>query len=193
MGDLLKGLYFSPEADQGADGKSGDQDSQEKQQDDKLEWDAWHDALPETAQKLISERESGLKTALQSEREARKTAEKDLRDVAKKLEAGSEAQNEILKLADAAAASTKKADFYEDAHNAGVTNLKLAYHIATTEELFDKKGSADFEEMKKQYPELFGKKQVAKGDAGSGTGSKLPAGAQGMNAFIRQAAGKQGQ
>ena len=84
-----------------------------------------------------------------------------------------------------------KADFYEEAHKAGVSNLKLAYHIATTEELFDKRGAVNFEKMKEAYPELFGKKQVPRGDAGEGTGT-APGGKEiSMNAFIRRAAGKQ--
>ena len=89
------------------------------------------------------------------------------------------------------AEGTTKADFYEEAHKAGVSNLKLAYHIATTEELFDKRGAVNFEKMKEAYPELFGKKQVPRGDAGEGTGT-APGGKEvSMNAFIRKAAGKQ--
>ena len=132
---------------------------QPKEEPKSLEWKPWHDALPKEAQELVAEREKGLKSALDSERDARKTAEKDLRDVAKKLEEGSEAQQEVLKLADQVAEGTTKADFYEEAHKAGVSNLKLAYHVATTEDLFDKRGAVNFDKMKEAYPELFGKKQ----------------------------------
>jgi len=164
---------------------------QPKEEGKALEWKPWHDALPPEAQELVAEREKGLKSALDSERDARKTAETDLRAVAKKLEEGSEAQQEVLKLADQVAEGTTKADFYEEAHKAGVSNLKLAYHIATTEELFDKRGAVNFEKMKEAYPELFGKKQVPRGDAGEGTGT-APGGKEiSMNAYIRRAAGKQ--
>ena len=163
---------------------------QPKEEPKALEWKPWHDALPKDAQELVAEREKGLKSALDSERDARKTAETDLRAVAKKLEEGSVAQQEVLKLADQVAEGTTKADFYEDAHKAGVSNLKLAYHVATTEELFDKRGAVNFEKMKESYPELFGKKQVPRGDAGEGTGT-APGGQKiGMNEFIRRSAGK---
>ena len=164
---------------------------QPKEESKALEWKPWHDALPKEAQELVAEREKGLKSALDSERDARKTAETDLRAVAKKLEEGSVAQQEVLKLADQVAEGTTKADFYEEAHKAGVSNLKLAYHIATTEELFDKRGAVNFEKMKEAYPELFGRKQVPRGDAGEGTGT-APGGKEiSMNAYIRRAAGKQ--
>jgi len=167
------------------------QEEEPKEEGKTLEWKPWHDALPKEAQELVAEREKGLKSALDTERDARKTAEKDLRNVAKKLEEGSEAQQEVLKLADQVAEGTTKADFYEEAHKAGVSNLKLAYHVAITEELIDKRGAVNFEKMKEAYPELFGKKQVPRGDAGEGTGT-APGGKDiSMNAFIRRSAGKQ--
>ncbi|GAF82533.1 unnamed protein product, partial [marine sediment metagenome] len=122
---------------------------------------------------------------------ARKTAEKDLRDVAKKLEEGSEAQKEVLKLADDVATGTRKADFYEEAHKAGVSNLKLAFLVASDEGLFDKRGNANFDKLKEGFPELFGKKKIIDPNAGDGTG-KTPDGTKaGMNEFIR--AGRSGR
>jgi len=164
---------------------------QPKEEPKALEWKPWHDALPKEAQELVAEREKGLKGALDTERDARKTAEKDLRAVAKKLDEGSDAQNEVLKLADQVAEGTTKADFYEEAHKAGVSNLKLAYHVATTEELFDKRGGVNFDKMKDAYPELFGKKAPPKGNAGDGTGSAPGGQKVGMNEYIRRSAGKQ--
>lgn len=195
MNELRKGLFYFPDkgAGDGEGEKPGD-DKEGKKPDetqvkDELTWDAWHKTLPEPVQKLISEHESGLRTALASERDARSTAEKDLRDVAGKLEKGSDAQKKVLELADDVAAGTKKADFYEDAHKAGVTNLKLAFHIADGDDLFDKRGLVDFDKMKEEYPELFGKKQLGDGNAGDGTGGKLPGGEKDMNAAIRRMAG----
>lgn len=164
---------------------------QPKEEPKALEWKPWYDALPKEAQELVTEREKGLKGALDTERDARKTAEKDLRAAAKKLEEGSDAQNEVLKLADQVAERTAKADFYEDAHKAGVSNLKLAWHVATTEELFDKRGDVNFEKMKEAYPELFGKKAPPKGHAGEGTGTAPGGQKMGMNEYIRRSAGKQ--
>ena len=197
---LWNGIWFSPDDSTGG-GKSsdddGDGDGKGKKpdpgssEDEALEWESWHKALPKEAQELISDRESGLKTALGTERDARKDAEKDLRAVAKKLEEGSDAQKEVLRLADEVADGTKKSDFYEDAHKAGVSNLKLAYHIADTDELFDKRGNVDFDKLKKDFPELFGKKAPPPdATGGDGTGSEVGGRKKDMNTAIRAAAGR---
>lgn len=187
MSEFRKGLFYSPDDDGAGSEKPAEK---EEPKGDVLEWDAWHDALPEEAQKLVATRESGLKTALASERDARSTAEKDLRDVAGELEKGSDAQKKVLKLADDVASGTIKTDFYEEAHDAGVTNLKLAFVVAKEEELFDKRGNANFTKLKESFPELFGKKQVADGNAGEGTGSGQVKGKVTMNELIRAKAGR---
>ena len=193
MNELRKGLFFSPANDDGANGKDDAEETKKtskKEEETPLEWDAFHGSLPKEAQTLIATHESGLKTALDTERDARGKLEEKARKVAGKLEKGSEAQKEVLKLADDVAAGNQKADFYEDAHKNGVSNLPLAYHVATKEDLFDKRGNVDFDKLKKDYPELFGKKKVADGSAGEGTGGGLPGKKKDMNAAIRAMAGK---
>jgi len=197
MNDLLKGLYFAPDAAGGGEGDGKGDPPGDKRGDNKgdkpevLNWDTWHKTLPKNVQTLIADHESGLKTALGSEREARGTAEKDLRKVAKKLEEGSDAQKEVLKLADEVAVGNTKADFYEDAHKAGISNLKLAYHVATTEDLFDKRGNVDFEKMKENFPELFSKSpRKPTASAGEGMEGELSQKAD-MSNWIRQQAGRQ--
>ena len=190
MSGFRKGLFYSP--DSGGEGDppgEGDQE-QGNQEGEALQWDAWHSALPEAEQKLIADREGGLKTALKAERDARGEAEKSLREVAAELEAGSDAQTKVLELADAELAATLKAEFYEEAHGASVSNLKLAYHVATTEGFIDKRGKVDFAGMKEQYPELFVKKFIPDGGAGDGTGGNLPGGKVDMNSLIRAKAGR---
>ena len=194
LSNLWNGFCYSPE-DKGGGGNGDDDKAKDKEKDkgedkDKgksLAWKPWHDALPKEAQELIATRESGLKTALDSERDARKDAEKDLRAVAKDLEEGSEAQKKVLTLADDVAEGTKKADFYEDAHKAGVSNLKLAFLVATDEGLFDKRGNANFDKLKEGFPELFGKKRIVDPNAGEGTGRELDGTKADMSEFIRSA------
>lgn len=153
-------------------------------------FDAWLEGQDDATKGLIDGHVKGLKAALGSERDAREKAEEDLRDVASKLEKGSEAQKEVLRLADAVAEGSSKADFYEDAHDAGVTNIKLAYHVATTEKLFDGRGNVNFETLKANYPELFGAKgRKPSGDAGMGTGTQLGKKAD-MNEAIRAMSGR---
>lgn len=197
MNRLWKGLMYDKDGAAGG-GKKGESNGNGKDQGgekpsvkaDVLDWDTWHGALPKNAQTLIADHESGLKTALGSEREARGDAEKALREVAGKLEKGSVAQKEVLKLADEVSVGTAKTEFYEDAHEAGIINLKLAYHIAVTDELFDKRGNINFEKMKENYPELFTKApRKPPGGAGDGAGGDLDQPAD-MNVFIRKSAGR---
>ena len=190
MSSFLEGLYFSPEADEGAGGEGDQTQDEQNQEGEVLEWDTFHKALPEEAQKLIEKRESGLKSALETERDSRGKVEKELREVASKLEKDSDAQKKVLKLADENALANAKADFYEEAHEEGVSNLKLAHVVATTDGLISKSGKIDFKKMKESYPELFGKKKMPPGGAGEGTGGKQPGAKGDMNARIRAKAGR---
>jgi hypothetical protein len=188
MKDLLGKVRFEAEGGKGGDPpKTSEPKTGEKPPPT---FDSWFEEQPDEIKGLVEGHVKGLKTALGSERDARDKAEKDLRDVAAKLEKGSEAQKQVLELADAVQEGNTKADFYEDAHAAGVSNLKLAWHIAKTEELFDKRGVVDFEKMKANYPELFGRlSKTPPGNVGAGGNQKL-APARSMNEFIRRQAGR---
>jgi hypothetical protein len=132
----------------------------------------------------------GLKSALSDEREMRKTLEKDIRDLAAKADKGSELEKQLTVTADSLSEATSRADFYEAAHTAGVTNIKLAFLVTKQDEIYDKKGNPDFDALKKGYPELFGKPaEPPKANAGDGAGQEAPKGKD-MNAWIREAAGR---
>lgn len=160
---------------------------EEKVEGETLTFDGWLEAQPENVKNLLDSHTKGLKSALESERGSRKDLEKQLRDLAKKAEAGSEAEKQLTALADQQATANQRVEFYEQAHREGVTNLKLAYTVAVSDDLFDKKGNVDFDEMKKSYPELFGQSPRANANAGTGT-QKPPNPAQNMNDFIRRKA-----
>jgi hypothetical protein len=159
-------------------------------------WDEWHESLSDDLKGLIKTRfdddTKGLKSALESERSAKKELEKQLREVAAKAEKGSEFEKQLTELAGKLESEGKRAEFYEAAHKSGVTNLKLAWRVAQEDELFKRDGSPDIDALKADYPELF--KQDApppsqRTNAGAGTNGNAPA-KQTMNDIIRQAAGK---
>lgn len=179
-----RGMFYEAE---GGAGSAGDAEDG-KQQGDKFE--GWLKDQPDEVKTLLDSHTSGLKSALKSEREARSKAEKDLRELAGKAEKGSEAEQKLIEMADQMAENDRRAEFYEEAHRAGVTNLKLAYILAVQEERFDKRGRVDFAALKEEYPEIFGMKKVANGNAGNGTGDDKKPGAGDMNAWIRKAAGR---
>lgn len=192
--DFYAGFYF--DADKGAGGGKGDPDPTKtndkgaKGDPAAPTYETWYNGLDDSGKGFVESNTKGLKSALTSERDARKTAEKELRKTAAELEKGSEAQEKVLKLADGLAEETKRADFYEDAHTAGISNLKLAYHVATTDGLFDGRGNVNFEAMKTAFPELFGKpSKTPPGGAGEGAGDGINE-KPSMNDFIRGRAGR---
>lgn len=154
-------------------------------------FEAWLKEQPDDVKSLLDGHTTGLKSALESEREQRKTFEKQLRDAAKKLEEGSDARKSVEEMAGQLATLQQQSAFYDAAHAAGVSNLKLAFIAAQQADLFDKKGQVNFDEMKKQFPELFaaGAAKPPPSNGGQGTRSPMPGGKD-MNAYIRKAAGR---
>lgn len=192
-GLLNIGFWFDKDA-AGSGGDKGDPAPKIKPKEgdtkDAPTFESWHDSLDDTAKEFLKGHVSGLKTSLKTERDARSEAETAVRDLADKAEKGSKAQEELTEVADSLAEVNKKADFYEIAHEAGVTNIKLAFIVATQDDLISKRGNVDFVKMKESYPELFSRGAL-KPDGDVGTGSETELGKQAsMNTFIRTAAGK---
>lgn len=152
-------------------------------------FEAWIESQDETVRGLLDGHTKGLKSALDSERESRKSLEKQVRELAAKAEKGGEAEKQLTALADQLTEAGRKTDFYDAAHKQGVTNLKLAWMTAVADDLFDKKGNVDFASMKATYPELFGAKVTPRGNAGDGT--EDPVGVKpDVNTMIRRMAGR---
>jgi len=166
-----------------------DQETQEPEETQELTFDGWLGEQPDEVKALLDGHTKGLKSALESERGSRKDLEKQVRDLAAKAEKDSDAQKELAGIADQLGEADRKADFYEVAHSAGVTSLKLAYVIAVQDEMFDRRGQVNFDTMKQSYPELFGKVATPPGNAGAGTDTQ-PSPAKDMNRYIRAAAGR---
>lgn len=152
-------------------------------------FEGWLAEQGEDVRGLYDGHVKGLKTALASEREARQSLEKQLREAAKNAEGAN--QTALTEMADKLALADRRTAFYEMATDAGVRNLRLAWlAVQNEEDLVDRRGTVDLKLMKERYPELFGtKSQPPAGNAGAGTGAE-PGSKQDMNAFIRRAAGR---
>lgn len=152
-----------------------------------LTYDAWIGQQPQEIRDLLDGNTRGLRSALESERGSRKDLEKQLRDLAGKAGKDTELQQQLTALASAQESANLRAEFYEQGHVEGVKNLKLAFLVAQQDELIDKRGRVNWNDMRARYPELFnvvpGK---APGNAGAGTGQPAPAQSpnQKMNEFI---------
>lgn len=164
------------------DQKTGD----EKPQD----FTTWLAAQDEQTKKLYEDHTSGLKSALDSERETRRTLEKELREAAASAEKGSEAREKLEAAATAAEKANNQADFYETAHAAGVADLRLAWlAVQESDSLRDRSGKADFTKLKEKHPALFtDSKKLPAGNAGAGASQDAPK--PDPNANIRAAAGR---
>jgi len=152
-------------------------------------FDEWLKAQDDGVRKLADEHIKGLKAALETERGQRKDFERQLREAAGKLEAGTRERQNLEELANRLTVVERQAAFYDAAHGVGVTNLRLAWLAAENAELVDDRGRADFGKLKERFPELFpGRAPLPPGNAGAGTGQ--PPRGQTMNDLIRQAAGR---
>ena len=133
----------------------------------------WLNSLDDTQKGFLEAHTKGLKSALDSERDARKEQEKNLKDLKSKAEKGSEMEAELAKKLAEVEQANKRADFYEAATVAGVKNPRLAWITATADDLFKRDGRPDLDALKEKYPELFNQPSP-NGKAGSGAGAPPP-------------------
>lgn len=143
---------------------------------------------PETVRALADSYAGSLKSALNAEREERKTLSKQLRDATAKAEQGSASQKLLEEISGKLDATEKRAAFFESASvpAVGCVNPRAAYLVASAENLFKKNGEPDWAALQAAVPELF--RKAGQANAGNGTGAPPPARGS-MNDFIRKAAG----
>ena len=154
-------------------------------------FDTVYKALGNEHRGAIDAHVSGLKAALSDERNGRKELEKQLRALSKQAEEGSAIKAQLDKLAEEQGVTTAKNTFFEQAHEAQVKNLRLAWLAAQEYGLLDPKtGEADFTKLRQQAPELFAVKTLPTANAGNGAKQAGAVDGRNMNDFIRAAAGR---
>lgn len=163
----------------------------ETQEEQPLTFDAWLGKQDDTIKKLVGSHTSGLKSALDSERDERKKLQRQIKELSKHAEDGSEMRQQLDKLSTDLETTDRRATFYEEAHSNKVTNLRLAWIAAQEGELIDSRGRIDWDGFKAAYPELIERPATVtpRSNAGNGTGAP-PARAQDMNSIIRTMAGR---
>jgi hypothetical protein len=150
-------------------------------------FDEWIAGQDETVKAMAERHTAGLRSALASEREQRKEAIKQLKDLAAKAEEGSDLRQRLDGMIAEKDAAERRAAFYESAPQANCTNPRAALLIAQAENLFKRDGSPDWGALQATAPELF--RRAGQANAGAGTGAPPPARVT-MNDFIRRAAGR---
>lgn len=152
-------------------------------------WEAVLEGLPDEAKQLYQEHTTGLQNALKSERDQRKALADQLREASGKLEKNSETRQQLEAITGELDRASQKAQFYEDAikPEIGCNDPRLAYLAAQEIKAFDRGGNVNWDALKREYPNLFGK-PVPAGNAGSGTG-RPPTAADTMDEYIRRRVG----
>lgn len=177
----------------GAAGGAGDGKTDLKPGDSKppaeINFDEFIKTQPEEVRKAFEKNTQGLKSALGSEREQRGALEKQVKELAAKADKGSELEKSLNELTAKLESSDRHSTFVEEAvkPEIGCTNIKAAYALAVSEELFDKRGNVNWDALRKEAPELFGK--PGDGGAGHGTGGNPPGGKETVDDIIRRQAG----
>ena len=149
-----------------------------------LKFDSWFETLEPPQRELVSGHTSSLRGALEVERNDRKALAKQLKELSGKLEANSDAAQQLDALRTQMETTTRRAEFVEEAALAGCALPRQAWHIAQAEGL-------TVAQMRSQYPQLFSQAPKAPGGSGAGT-SAPPAVKTSMNDYIRRAAGRGG-
>lgn len=186
-------MYF----DEGATGGSaaaqqqatGDQNKDiNNQGEGDLTFDGFYASLNERAKSVLENHTSGLKKALDSERENRKELEKQIKLLAAGAHKEGELKTQLEQMSAQMETLSKQTAFLETAHREGVSNPRALFTLAQAGDFFDKKGNANFAELRKEYPEFFPNPKP-KGNAGAGTTDAGGAVAKSMNDLIRAKAG----
>lgn len=153
-------------------------------------WEAWLDSQPDNVKALYRSHSEGLLNTVKATRDERDTVKKQLKDLAKKAEEGSDLKKQLDGMTAQLEKTEKRAAFLEEAIKPEIQcrNPRAAWIVAEAAELFNKNGSPDWAAIKAEAPELFGA-PTANANAGAGTQSPPPK-QNDMNAFIRRKAGK---
>lgn len=132
-----------------------------------------------------------MKKALENERGSRKKLSDDLKQAQAKAEKGSELEKSLQDLTGKLDEANRRAQFFESSPT-DLANARLAWMLATADDLFTKKGDPDWDAIRAKAPEIFVQaKKTPPINAGSGNGTTQGTSpAQSMNAFIRAAAGR---
>jgi len=156
-------------------------------------WDAFVGTLPDQVKALYEQHIQGLTNTVQATRQERDALKQRIDAMVGALD-GKEPEalkTQVLELQKTVSDAVSRASFFEEASKPeiGCRNPKLAYLVATADQLFDRRGLPDWEAIKRSAPELFGT-VTPPGNAGSGTVGSQSTRVD-MNTIIRRAAGRE--
>lgn len=169
--------------------QAGENQQQQGQQQANETFDGWLEKQDDNVKALYQSHTTGLRNAVAATRNERDDFARQVKELSKKAEKGSEIEKELTGLSTKLEAAERRADFMEQAikPEIGCRNPKAAYALAVADGLFTTRGDPDWTNIKSIAPELFGM-AIASGNAGAGTQSAPPR--EDMNTLIRRKAGR---
>ena len=158
-----------------------------KPEADNVTFEAWLEGQSDEVKNRFEEGTKGLKTALTSERDNTKNLSKQLKDLQAKADKDSDLAKQLSEMQKKLTESERHTAFVDGASAAGCNNVKAAYKLAKADpDLWKRDGSPDWDAIKAEAPEFFGKKNP-EGKAGSGTNDNGGAGSKNyMDEMIRK-------
>jgi hypothetical protein len=156
-----------------------------------LTWEEYLAKQDVSIQALYKSHTDGLLNTVKATREERDALRKQIKEISKKAEDGSELRGQLEQLQLDLEKTERRAMFLEEASKPEVQcrNPRAAFLLAEAENLFDKKGNANWTAIREAAPELFGM-PTARANAANGT-EKPPVPTKSMNNFLRTATGRQ--
>lgn len=158
---------------------------------EEIVFDEWLKGQTADLQAAYQKHTSGLLNSVKASRKERDDYNDQLKEALKKVQAGSELEQQLLKLQKSLDESKRTEIFFDDAlrPEIGCSNPRGALLVAKAGDLFGKDGKPDWDEIKKVAPEFFTQKkndpQRFEGGKGKESGVKPS-----MSDAIRRAAGR---
>lgn len=156
-------------------------------------WETWIEEQPDEIKSLYAQHTLGLRNTVQATRQERDEMREQLKALSSKLEEGSDARQQLEALEQRLSEQQREANVMEQLIDpkAGINNARLALAAvrADQEAYLDRRGNVLFDKLKEDFPELFGRMNTPRGNAGSGTQKDVPGGFD-MNRAIRRRAGR---
>ena len=162
----------------------------ENQGETPADFETWLEGQEPKVKELYTQHSEALLNTVRATRKERDDMAKQIKELAKQTAEGSDARKALDEMSARLEVTERRASFMEEAMKPEIQcrNARAAWLVATSENLFDKKGNPDWNAIKQEAPELFGA-ITANAQAGAGTASPPPA-KKNMNDFIRTAAGR---
>lgn len=176
---------------QGGTPNQGQDQGNQNQGGQGANFESWYAGLGADHKGLIDGHVTGLKSALDAERNERKALAKQIGDLKARAEKGSDLEKQLGDLTATLEAQNAKTTFYEGAPG-DVSNPRLAYLAAQEgNHINAKTGAVDWAAMRAAYPELFRRQGAGAPPANGGQGRNQGGNIEpNMNLFIRRAAGR---